>query len=339
MNKLDVKYHIGFWLVKIAIIFLFFHWPTRHESAIFWLNSPLIICCHIAYFYSIFSWAFPKLFAKGKVLLFILASIGLSAVHGLILMFLWSGYENVFSLSIGEYSPGLIGANFVFFGISFTWCHLNYLIDLGKERYLQKEDLSKAKLQLFANQINPKFILNILRFLQKKHKNSELEYESVRHNFEILLNQIKKIDNKAQIDLFDELLFLKSYLNIQAKRFDAKVEYQFPILEPKQLKITPLLIIALLENAFQHGELGSKGLISVKFSVRRRTFILSLRNSISSEYQKKAAVFNAEEQVTGESLQHLTQRLNVLYPDRFELTNDFFGDYYLTQLKIDLDVA
>ena len=141
MNRLDKKYHIGFWIIKIVIIFIFFQLPTQDENSYFWIASPLVIILHMGYFYSIYSLLFPVFFENKKYLFFSFGTILFTILHSIGIWWAWSGFKNLFTTTSTPYISGFIGANFIFFAISFTWRYLNYLITKSRNNYFKKNEL------------------------------------------------------------------------------------------------------------------------------------------------------------------------------------------------------
>lgn len=331
MNRLDKRYHIGFWIVKIAIIFVFFHYPNKADIQYFWFVSPFVITLHISYFYAIFNWAFPTFFAQQKYLQFVLVSIGLSVIQSIGLLWVWTGLGNPFTTNLKPHLAGLIGSNFIFFAISFAWRHLNYIIDSSTTKYQIKQELKGSELSFLQSQINPHFLFNVLGCINGLALTKSDKTSFAIHHLNELIQASAKMRGGKKIDLFDELKFLKSYTHLQEMRFSVPVEMQFPILMPKELNIEPMMVIPLLENAFEHGDMSKAGKVNIKFSVKRNKLIVKVQNSISqgSEIDEK----------TGESLKSLKRKLNLIYPNRFELNFENKDLMYSAHLKLILDVA
>lgn len=297
----------------------------------FWLVSLSILMLHFGYFYGIFSWTFPRFFKEKKYLLFILSSLGLSIIHGYLLVIFWTGLKWPTLESIEAHLGGVLPANFIFFSIAFTWRHLNHIITVSNKKYKIKQELKGSELSFLQAQINPHFLFNVLGCinglaLTKSDKTSF----AIQHLNE-LIQASGKMRGGKKIDLFDELKFLKSYIHLQEMRFLVPVEMQFPILMPKQLEIEPMMVIPLLENAFEHGDVSKSGKIHIKFSVRKDKLIVKVQNSIAqgSESDEK----------TGSSLKSLKRKLKLIYPEKHELSFNNEDLMYTANLKLKLDVT
>lgn len=332
MGGLNKKYHIAFWLVKIAIIFVFFHFPNRSGIAYFWFVSPFVISLHISYFYGIYSWAFPQFFAKKKHLYFALSTFGLSVLQSLGLLWVWNGLgNNPFTADLAPHMAGLIGSNFIFFAISFTWRHLDHIIHSAKSKYQIKQELKGSELSFLQSQINPHFLFNVLGCINGLALTKSDKTSFAIHHLNELIQASGKMRGGRKIDLFDELKFLKGYIHLQEMRFSAPVEMQFPILMPNQLAIEPMVIIPLLENAFEHGDVSKAGKIYIKFSVRKNKLLVKIQNSIEQGTE--------DDQKTGQSLKSLKRKLNLIYPEKHELDFEHLDLKYTVNLKLLLDVT
>lgn len=328
MNKIDVKYHIGFWIVKWSIIFFFFHIPTRHEVELFWIASPLVLIFHTAYFYGIYSFIFPRYFERKKYLDFGISLAILTVIHSLGLGWIWSGFSNVFLISLKPYFSGFIASNFIFLSIAFTWKYLNYLISESNKKFALKKIQKQSELKFLQSQINPHFLFNVLGCINGLSITKSDKTEVAITNLTTLINSSAKMKAGKPIDLFDELAFLRSYIELQEMRFSMKANTWFPILIPHQLEIKPLFILPLLENAFLHGDLNDSENFTIKFKIRKNVFSVFIRNKIASD----------EENKVGNGLIKLKSRLDLEYPNRYEFSHEQIADNYVTQLKLELDV-
>lgn len=328
MNNLDKRYHIGFWIVKIAIIFVFFHLPARNETEYFWIASPLILATHMGYFYSIYSIIFPQFFEHKKYIEFIIGALLLSMIHGILLIWIWGGFTNITKLNIEQHLPGMLGSNFIFFAISFAWKHLNFIIEQAQKRHLIAQELKASELSFLQAQINPHFLFNVLGCINGLALTKSDKTAFAIDNFNTLIKASEKMKGESKIDLYDELAFLHSYVNLQEMRFSARVDIQFPKIEKEQFLIEPLLILPLIENAFDHGDVSGAGEIRIKFSVEENNLKVSIRNKV---------LYQIKESKAGSSLKKLEDRLKMLYPNQFEFIHQQKDNRYSSKLKLKLD--
>ncbi|MBN2618000.1 MAG: sensor histidine kinase [Spirochaetales bacterium] len=136
--------------------------------------------------------------------------------------------------------------------------NINRLITEIEETSSQKRDLEKhqnqIKLQMLASQINPHFLFNSLEAIRMKaHIDKQPEIANIVKQLGRLMRNILEIDG-SWTTLRDELLIIKSFLEIEKFRLDNNLSYNLDIEDGcLSLPIPPLIIQPLIENALIHG--------------------------------------------------------------------------------------
>ncbi len=129
-----------------------------------------------------------------------------------------------------------------------------------KKRERQKSELLKrisdTKLEALQSQMNPHFIFNSLTaihsFIIKSDVDNALTYMD---KFSKLTRQTLEFSSMMHISLLEELEYLSHFIALENMRFGNNVETHFELgeLDSRKIKIPPLLIQPLVENAFEHG--------------------------------------------------------------------------------------
>ena len=282
----------------------------------------------MGYFYSIYSLLFPVFFENKKYLFFSFGTILFTILHSIGIWWAWSGFKNLFTTTSTPYISGFIGANFIFFAISFTWRYLNYLITKSRNNYFKKNELKISELSFLKAQINPHFLFNVLGCINGLSLTNSKHTAYTIENFNQLIQASSKMKGGVKIDFYDELNFLKNYINLQKTRYSVPVSTQFPELQKNKLFIEPLLILPLIENVFKYGDITDEGYISIKFSIKNQNISVSVRNMTNRTSSKKDI---------SKSLSLLKKRLNMIYPKRFELSKKNYPDNFITTLNLKLD--
>lgn len=121
-------------------------------------------------------------------------------------------------------------------------------------------DLEKRMLR---SQLNPHFIFNALgsiqHFITANDRANALRFLS---KFSSLLRQVLEDSIAHQIVLDEEVQLLKTYLDLEALRFDQGFQYHIhldPELDPFTTEMPILLVQPFLENAILHGLLPKQG--------------------------------------------------------------------------------
>lgn len=202
---------------------------------------------------------------------------------------------------------------------------------------MQMKKLSKAEsqqviteLQLLKQQINPHFFFNTLNnvyalSLEEQEKTSE----SILQLSE-LMRYVIYSGSKDRMPISAELNYLNNYISLQQIRSTEKDKISFDsnIQDPDTL-IAPLMLINLLENAFKHGLSASEqpGYIKCHMTQRGSELSFSCTNSVE---------IYSDQNSDGIGLSNLRRRLDLIYPNQYELKAEMRKNEYHAQLNISL---
>lgn len=141
-----------------------------------------------------------------------------------------------------------------------------YLQARRRERtMLMNSQLIKLQQQSLQTQMNPHFIFNSMNTIQEyitsNNKKSAIIYLS---RFAKLIRRIFEYSKYENIDIDDEIQFLKLYIHLEQLRFKDKIIVEFKICDSVQnreedISVPPLLLQPLIENAFKHGLFHKEG--------------------------------------------------------------------------------
>ncbi|ADU29461.1 cache domain-containing sensor histidine kinase [Evansella cellulosilytica] len=163
-----------------------------------------------------------------------------------------------------------------------------------EKRVLEKRQ-NQIKLKMLASQINPHFLFNTLETIRMKTLLSgEKEIAHIVKRLGKLLRSSIEVGG-GMVPLKQEMEMVKAYLEIQNFRFDERLEYELKI-DPKTeaIKIPPLIIQPLVENAVIHG-LENKiegGKVIVETRLIGDDMIVSVKdNGVGISTKKKEEIF------------------------------------------------
>lgn len=123
---------------------------------------------------------------------------------------------------------------------------------------VQKEELKRrqkeVEFEMLARQINPHFLYNTLETIRMKaYCNGQVELARVVKLLSKLMRRNLEVTERAVV-LKNEVEMMTDYLEIQKFRFGSRISYKIQADdEVMGLKILPLIIQPLVENAFVHG--------------------------------------------------------------------------------------
>ena len=125
----------------------------------------------------------------------------------------------------------------------------------------------KSELQHLHYQLQPHFFFNSLNNIYAMVDISPEQAKTSIHSLSKLMRYMLYETNEETIAISKEIDFMKKYIDLMKLRVSDKtvVKYNFPK-EETVIKIAPLLIISLIENAFKHGS-NKNGKIDIQLKV------------------------------------------------------------------------
>jgi len=198
----------------------------------------------------------------------------------------------------------------------------------------EKKELEKARteaeLQNLKSQLNPHFLFNTLNNIYSLVAISPERAQYAVHNLSKLLRHVLYQDAQHLVALDQELVFMKSYIDLMSLRLTGNVDLQVHLPEHTSgIQVAPLLFITLVENAFKHGTSAQyPSFIHVGFSLASGQ---EIRCRIENSYFPKQ---ETDRSGSGIGLDNLRKRLELLYAGRYRLTTGREGDRYVAELKL-----
>lgn len=144
--------------------------------------------------------------------------------------------------------------------------------------YLKRLQIKQGKLKieleqkLLRAQINPHFVFNSLNSIQRMYIEGNLDRANdFLSDFGSLLRKILDNSGQTTVSVKEELDTLELYLEMEKMRTSDKINYTITISEEIDvyyLKIPPLIIQPLVENAIWHGILPKEGPGTIEISLK-----------------------------------------------------------------------
>jgi sensor histidine kinase YesM len=170
------------------------------------------------------------------------------------------------SIAVGMKPAALFGERISFFtqiallGILFGLLVSYVFISLEKisEERLQRIELEKAameaELRLVQSQMEPHFLFNTLANIRSLIDSEPLKAGKMLETFVAFLRTSLRTGRERTVPLAQELDVVKSYLDLYTMRMGARLKYRIDLPEAlHNVRIPPLLIQPLVENAVKHG--------------------------------------------------------------------------------------
>ncbi len=233
------------------------------------------------------------------------------------------GWEGTFTLAVD--TTVLVAFTTAFKFIQQWHERNNYAVQLEKKNL-------ESELEMLKSQINPHFIFNTLNtiYFLMEQKEDVRAKEALLKFSDTLSHQLYDY-NKDWIDLDKEVDYLENYIELQRLRHDEEL-LDLTCELPAQVKgyhIAPMLLIPFVENAFKHSS-NSKGYkVDIRLNVDNGTLHFSTENTINPNKR-------FQEGTGGIGLKNVQRRLDLTYPERYQLNLNDDGKIYKAHLKINL---
>ncbi len=322
----------AFWSTLLGIALYLSVISMGWEAAL--RRAPLIVLCHFAYFYVFYYFLIPRYFEKKK--------FG-TAILGLILLLvvltpIRYDIEKQFLLDrpLGRGIVGLPGLmGFVIFSelaiASFaSLLRLTVSNQRHKQRaaYMQKLQL-ETELRFLKTQMSPHFLFNTINniyslALVKSDKAPEALLKLSDLLRYLLYECHENVTLKKEIDALHlyKHLFQLRYENMLAISISNEVE------NSEHIRLEPLLLIPLLENALKHSGIGLIKESFANVSIRREDGRLAF-HFINSMSRIPTGV-----DVGGFGMQNIRKRLELQYGNQYSLSVHSTEQQFSVLLKI-----
>ena len=188
-------------------------------------------------------------------------------------------------------------------------------INREREDKIKAESLAEqARWMMLRYQINPHFLFNALNSIRalvgEDDENARRIVTELSDYFRYSLTR----NNSALVSLDEEIMAVKSYLEIQKIRFDARLDVEIE-LDPATLKcaVPVFSIQTLVENGIKYGMKTSKDLLHLRIQSRIEGSFLHIEVSNTGKLVS-ANAFHEKSESSGTGLANLEERLSYLDP-------------------------
>ena len=128
-----------------------------------------------------------------------------------------------------------------------------------------KEGKANAQLSALKNQLDPHFLFNSLNVLTSLIEESPEKAQQFTTTLSRVYRYVLENKNEDAIPLGDELTFAHAYMKLLKMRFEEGLLYDIPTIPSDQsLKIAPLSLQLLLENAIKHNTVSKDSPLKIK---------------------------------------------------------------------------
>ena len=183
---------------------------------------------------------------------------------------------------------------------------------------LEKQSIEN-EMQYLKYQINPHFLMNTLNNI---HAMIDFDTELAKHSVMELSHMLRHVlydSSGSHTTLDKEVEFLHNYIELMRIRYidEVNIEFNTPdIVLCRKIKLPPLLLIVLVENAFKHG-------ISYDENSYIKIDIIAFDDELTCIVtNSRHGASNSNTEHSGIGLNNVTRRLEMLFGHRYSLTID-----------------
>ncbi|MDE5869112.1 MAG: sensor histidine kinase [Muribaculaceae bacterium] len=179
----------------------------------------------------------------------------------------------------------------------------------------------QIELQSLKAQLNPHFLFNTLNNI---YALIAISPERAQESLHTLSNMLRFMiyESSEMVELEKEAQFIKEYVELMKLRIgdSCRVEYKMTEL-PTGLRISPLLYLTLVENAFKHTASNGKDcFIRVSWEVRKMSRGKELKDILFFIVENTYKISDEGEDIysqAGVGLDNVNRQLKLLYPDSY----------------------
>ena len=190
------------------------------------------------------------------------------------------------------------------------------LLHLALQWQTAEEARKEAELSNLRSQINPHFLLNTLNNIYALTAINTQKAQEAIQDLSKMLRHILYDYQRSEIELRDEVEFLKNYIRLMKLRQGPSVEVNTAFhITNEQQKVAPMIFISLVENAFKHGVRPAVPCtINITIQANDKQIVCDI---VNSNHPKTATDRSGH----GVGLELVRRRLELAYKGRYEWTH------------------
>jgi two-component system sensor histidine kinase LytS len=332
-KPVKVYTQLAFWMIIFCLYILLKEYPAR-------LTGWALICNVLQ---EVLELAIPSyaqnllilpLFQRRKWLL------GLVLYPFLILLLIWlipyilnavgQVFRALFHLQdIVDWRNERIGFSVIAFTVVATF------FKIGLDRLILDKERKENELRHLKAQLNPHFLFNTLNNLYGLSVAESKKLPDLMLKLSELLRYSLYDTNQQYVELQKELNYIGNYVELERIRLSEKTDIALQITgDFSERYIAPLMLIVFIENSFKHlsAARNQQAFVNIVIELADGVLHLRTRNSVDPEYIPQKNVSRG-----GIGLKNVRQRLDLIYPQKYNLVISKELAYFETDLTINLD--
>lgn len=317
MNKrLEILIHIAIWIVIILLPLMFMNHGRGMSVSQFMLTTTVPLT-FMAVFYIDYLWLTPRYFVTGHRTQFFVINTFIVILLG-IALHLWMSLSHDMLGHNHREPPLILTVAFVIRDIVnlVIAAAIATLLHLALQWQTAEEARKEAELSNLRSQINPHFLLNTLNNIYALTAINTQKAQEAIQDLSKMLRHILYDYQRSEIELRDEVEFLKNYIRLMKLRQGPSVEINTSFhITNEQQKVAPMIFISLVENAFKHGvKPAVPCTINITIQANDKQIVCDI---VNSNHPKTSTDRSGH----GVGLELVRRRLELAYKGRYEWTH------------------
>lgn len=214
----------------------------------------------------------------------------------------------------------------LFFILSFLVWHFNRFATEREKRLSLENEKLQMEMDALKSQISPHFLFNALNNIYTLSLLKSDDAPKMIASLSSLLRYFIYEGSKDLVYLNSELDAITNYIEMQRfRRIPGEANIGFEVNgETTDMKVPPLLIINLIENAFKHGDIVEVPSGWVRIDIKTEGSLLTV--SVANSHKKT-------NKTDGIGLTNLKSQLDLLFDGNYTLTINETEDLFEVNLK------
>lgn len=196
-----------------------------------------------------------------------------------------------------------------------------------------KQEKLAAELKFLKAQIHPHFLFNTLNNLYALTLKKSSKAPEVVLKLSELLDYMLYECNVSKVSLEKEVNMLENYIALEKIRYGDDLKINFNVDKSvKEILISPMLLLPLVENAFKHGVSGEiyEKWIRIELKAKDQVLEFSIENN-----RDISSTNNKQSYTEGIGLKNVIRRLELVYHKKHQLKIEDKGDRFKVLLTIE----
>ncbi|MDN3693597.1 sensor histidine kinase [Chryseobacterium tructae] len=343
INRIDLKrtaLHCLYWI--LFLLFSFSNKSDNEDSYAFIFIYSCKTLAQAAVAYGLIYWIIPETLNKKRYLLFVIFALGWIYIILAFLMILKFYYlEPKFPTFFNDWlghkmtvierltSGRLMIREFSF--ITYPVIILGFISFNRKQQRLLKleEEKKSIELKVLKNQLNPHFLFNTLNNLYALTLKKDDRAPGIIAKLSEILDFVLYRCNEDYVPVEKEIILIENYIALEKLRYD---ENRLDVLFTKDIqennKISPLIVLTFIENAFKHGVVNEteKATIRLNLVSKKEQIIFSIENT---KPQNELSQMIDKSKI---GLENVQKQLDLLYPKKHQLEIEETQMFYKVKL-------